>query len=112
MPFDHVIGKRTVGLCSIGDPGSFISLLKGMSVDLVDTLVFPDHHQYTQNDYRNINRCIKNSEYLITTEKDIAKIDENMIEDNKLTVLEIEQTIEDEERFFQCINTLAGIPRA
>jgi len=95
-------------LCSIGDPESFFSMLEAMGARGIRRLVFPDHHSYSEKDYDYINQSCTKINFLITTEKDIAKIDITMLKIFKLFVLEIEQKVENEHMFVQQVKKLAG----
>jgi len=110
IDLDALIGKRVAGLCSIGDPESFFALLEALQVELTEKIVFADHHLYQSLDYRAIQQRCSRAEFVITTEKDIAKIDRNMIEKEKFLVMEIEPVIEGETLFFEKLKELAGIP--
>ncbi len=101
--------NRVVAFCSIGDPEHFFSMVKGLGIIPEQQVSFPDHHAFIAADYRRLNTCAEEGAYLLTTEKDVAKIDKNMINKDKLITLEVEQTIEREAVFFQTLKTLAGI---
>lgn len=102
-------GARVAGFCSIGDPASFISMLSRLPVHICECAVFPDHHRYSAADYRRIERLFLQADAVITTEKDIAKIDLGMIQNGKMIVLAIEQTIDEEDRFFTIIRDRLGL---
>ncbi len=109
IPLDSIQGKRVIALCSIGDPDSFFSLLDSLSLIVTKKFVFPDHHWYGEADYKNIIKCSIQADFIITTEKDLAKIDVNMIDGQKLFVLETGLAIAGEEQFYQSIYRLGGI---
>jgi len=98
-----------VGLCSIADPDSFFSILSGLKILLLEKLIFPDHHSYQERDYKLIEHWTEKSEFIITTEKDIAKIDLDMIQKEKLLIMETEQVIDNEELFSSILKKLAGM---
>ena len=101
--------KRVAGLCSIGDPESFFGMLDALGAETVCRLAFPDHHAYRRDDYAAIARGTRQCDYIVTTEKDIAKIDINMIQVEKLYALEIQLVIDDEEDFFRYVREKAGM---
>lgn len=110
LSFDSLKGKQVVGFCSIADPDYFFSILKFQAINVIKTISFPDHHWYGKKDYTMLSHCANKADFLITTEKDIAKMDLRMIEEKKLLVLEIDLVIVNEKKFFQAINTVAAIP--
>jgi tetraacyldisaccharide 4'-kinase len=109
LPFAAVRGKQAVGLCSIGDPESFFSLLERFGLIILKRLAFPDHHWYGDDDYTAINACGRGADFIVTTEKDVAKLNNNMVNSHKLFILETELHITGEDNFFQTISRLAGL---
>jgi len=74
-----------------------------MGLTLAEKIIFPDHHQYSSYDYKRIKELSEKFDYLITTEKDIAKITPDMIKMNNLSVLEIEEIIDNTELFLKSL---------
>jgi len=109
IPLETVRGRQVVGLCSIGDPETFYSLLASLGCNIMQKLAFPDHHWYRSDDYAVINSCGQGADFTITTEKDIVKLDKNMIDNKKMFILETEMRIDREDEFFQTLSTLAGL---
>jgi tetraacyldisaccharide 4'-kinase len=109
VSFESIKNKRAAGLCSIGDPDSFFSMLSQLKLSFLEKLIFPDHHAYCDKDYRLIKQLSEKSELMITTEKDIVKLDFNKIQTDKLLVLEIEQAIADEKHFFEKVEKLTAV---
>jgi len=102
--------RRAAAVCSIGDPESFFSLLESLGVTITARLAFPDHHWYGASDYRIINDAVSSADFIITTEKDIAKLDETMLGKHKLFALQIRMQVAGEEQFFNTIRACVGEP--
>jgi len=112
VPPEAVGGKQAAGVCSIGDPASFFSMIEGTGAVLRERITFPDHHAYGAADYQRISRAFEQSDYVVTTEKDIAKLDLDMLDIRnraRLIVMEIEQVIEEEAAFFAAVREGAGL---
>lgn len=66
-----------LAFAGLGYPQKFFSFLEELGLDLFETVSFPDHYAYSEDD---INALIKKAEKenirLITTEKDIVKVPE------------------------------------
>ena len=61
----------------IGNPKNFLKTLKENNLNISKEFIFPDHHNYTDNDLGNIiNYSKTNNLKIITTEKDYLKISE------------------------------------
>ncbi len=98
IKIDKLDGKKIFAFCSIGDPESFFSVLDKINIVAVERIAYPDHYIYKDNDYSYICLRARQADLIVTTEKDIAKIDLNMI-DKKVVVLETEVVIEKNEDF-------------
>ena len=73
------------------------------SESLLKQFAFADHHDYRPSDYRRIASWSAQADYIITTEKDIVKINQNMLDKEKLLVLRIAEKIDEEECFFDLL---------
>jgi tetraacyldisaccharide 4'-kinase len=109
LSFELMRNKAVVAVCSIGDPESFFSLLENLGCKIVKKFAFPDHHWYGNDDYKIINSSAQGADFIVTTEKDIVKLDKNMIDNKKIFILETELRINREDEFLQTFNTLAGL---
>ena len=59
----------------IGNPKNFKDLLVKYKFNIVEEIIYPDHHEYTENDINEIkNKAKKLNAKIITTEKDFVKI--------------------------------------
>jgi tetraacyldisaccharide 4'-kinase len=105
---EGLAGRRAAAVCSIGDPESFFSLLESLGVTVTARLAFPDHHWYGAADYHIINDSGNTADFIVTTEKDIAKLDKNMLNNEKLLILQTALHIDREEDFFKIIFQHAG----
>jgi len=73
---DWLAKKRVMLLSSIGDPGYFEETVRDLKADVVEHIIFNDHHNYTEADSEHIiKRCNERSfDIIVTTEKDAVKI--------------------------------------
>lgn len=74
---EEAMSLKAVAFCGIGNPQSFLNTLKENNVSVSDCLIFPDHHNYSSDDLKNLTQlAIKNKvDNIITTEKDSIKIE-------------------------------------
>jgi tetraacyldisaccharide 4'-kinase len=110
LPAAALQGRRATAVCSIGDPESFFSLLESLGVSITARLAFPDHHWYGTADYRAITDSASSTDSIITTEKDIAKLDKTMLGKHKLFALQTRLQVAGEEQFFKAIRACVGEP--
>lgn len=69
-------GKSVLAFSGIADPSSFFEFLKEIGVIIVKSLIFSDHHWFSEKDLDKIGRIANSSaaEYIITTEKDGVRL--------------------------------------
>jgi tetraacyldisaccharide 4'-kinase len=70
-------GKRVVAYSGIGAPASFEATLQTLGVHLAKHVMYPDHHAYGEVELGGLeDECRAcGADFLITTEKDIARLD-------------------------------------
>ncbi|MBP7211445.1 tetraacyldisaccharide 4'-kinase [bacterium] len=86
--------ERVVAFSAIGQPKQFYNFLKPFEV--VETVDFDDHHNYTQFDADYLVDCCRenNAEILITTEKDAGKLKNLDFRDIKVFALKLKTKID------------------
>jgi tetraacyldisaccharide 4'-kinase len=62
--------------CGIGDPESFRELLTGLNINILNFLIFPDHHNFAKEEIEMIIRTHRHSgsNYILTTHKDHVRL--------------------------------------
>jgi tetraacyldisaccharide 4'-kinase len=86
----NALKGKTVSLFSgIGDPDSFENLIKSLGINIGLSLIFNDHHSYTQEDLDKIIRGSKERgiDTVITTEKDVVRLYELRVTSYELRIL-------------------------
>jgi tetraacyldisaccharide 4'-kinase len=98
-------GKEVLAFAGIARPSSFFGYFEKLNCNIVDTIAFSDHHNYSLDDIARIkNKALKGAIF-ITTEKDFVKIKEfkDFINDFNVLFLKIELILKDSDRFFALI---------
>lgn len=69
-------GKRILAVCGIGQPETFVATLMRCSPEGVELLAYPDHHDYTEADVKQIGTTFQAAEadLIVTTQKDEQKL--------------------------------------
>lgn len=71
---DMLAGKKALAFCAIGKPSHFFAMVKGLGSE-VEPIPFKDHHCYCRDDIAQIMDRAAGRDLVITTEKDLVKID-------------------------------------
>ena len=69
-------GKRIMAVSAIGNPASFEQTLSDIGAVIVESLRYPDHHDYTMSEMADVFQQAENVgvEAIVITEKDAVKI--------------------------------------
>ncbi len=105
--------SKVVAFCGIGKPLGFQRTLEKTGFTIEKFHIYPDHWCYTQSDIQHLLKSLKQSraEYLITTEKDAARLGPGSVKAMNLRVLPIRLSVTDhsaEEELLGSILELVG----
>ena len=91
--------KEIVAFAGIGNPSNFFHLLKENNINVKKTYSFPDHYNYSENDFSKIigDKNMK----IITTEKDYFRIDDRQKQNCDFVKVDLE--IENKSEFVNLI---------
>ncbi|MBR2215901.1 MAG: tetraacyldisaccharide 4'-kinase [Selenomonadaceae bacterium] len=72
----EIKGKRIMAVSAIGNPASFEQTLNDLGVVIIESLRYPDHHDYTLKEMTDIlqQAVAQGAEAIVITEKDAVKI--------------------------------------
>jgi tetraacyldisaccharide 4'-kinase len=111
-PLGWLAGKQVVAVAGIAQPQRFFELLHAWDAVIDDVFAFPDHHPYTEGDWQRITRASRDSDLVVTTEKDLVKLEAFPFASGKLVALRIEPEIEEAEKLVEMVvGKLARSPR-
>ena len=71
-----VAGKKIMAVSAIGNPASFERTLRDLGAVVLESLRYPDHHEYTMNEMQDVLQQADalGAESIVMTEKDAVKI--------------------------------------
>ncbi len=87
LPLKVIQSKNVLIFSSIANPAVFYQTIKKLNPNNIEEIKFSDHHVYTNEEILEIKEKAKSYDYVLTTEKDIVKIDENI---ENLLILKME----------------------
>jgi tetraacyldisaccharide 4'-kinase len=106
---DSLKGKRIVAFAGVASPDYFFELLKSLGATVLEEMIFPDHHRYTQRDLRKIQETTAETEWAVTTEKDMVRLRDMNTENLPIRVLEIRIDIANGDAFKRSLLTALKI---
>jgi tetraacyldisaccharide 4'-kinase len=76
LPVSILKGRPVLAFSGIADPSSFLNNLKAIGAVIVNSVMFTDHHWYSERDMNKIRKIanLSAAEYIVTTEKDGVRL--------------------------------------
>lgn len=104
-------GQRVLAVSAVARPAPIYRALREWEAELVHVLEYPDHHAYDQRDWHTIAGAAKDVDLIVTTEKDLVKLDAFPFARGKLLALRLGVEVEDGESLVtQVIGDAAAAP--
>ena len=100
-------GKSAILFSAIAKPVSFYNSMKESGINILDHLEFKDHYRYKKADILMINKAAQKvgAHVILTTEKDWAKLDQDIKWVLDLIVIGIQIEFEHPQRFEALLNS-------
>jgi len=87
--------RRIIAVSGLADSGGFYAMLHEQEADLVGVFDYPDHHAYTNSDWQAIVNAMREADaVVVTTEKDLVKLERFPFPRDTLYALRLEVTME------------------
>jgi len=93
-PAGNLAGARAVAVCGIAQPEGFYRLLEQWDVSIQEVFEYPDHYRYTTADWQKISRWSQRTDFVVTTEKDLVKLEAFPFATGKLVALRIDVQVD------------------
>ncbi len=106
-------GRRVLAISGLADSSGFYGMLRETDADLIGVLEYPDHHVYTPADWHAIVTAARDADLIVTTEKDLAKLERFPFARDSLYALRLEVAMnaEDAARLDEIVSGNAASPR-
>ena len=87
--------RRVLAVSGLADSSGFYAMLRELDADLVGVLDYPDHHAYSHADWQTIVNAMRNADaVIVTTEKDLVKLEQFPFPRDTLYALRLEVTMD------------------
>jgi tetraacyldisaccharide 4'-kinase len=104
---EEFIGQKSLVVCGIANPKSFLNALTVMKIMTTNKLIFRDHKYYKSDHIQKIRKQFydTNAHSVITTQKDAVKLGQyaKELDDIDIYYLKIEMKFDEQEKFNQFI---------
>ena len=95
--------KKVLAFAGIGNPSNFFELLKENNINVKETISYPDHYNYSEEDYGFLIKKKEQDVLLATTEKDYYRLNEKMKE--SFDYVDVDLEIDNKNEFINLINS-------
>lgn len=95
LPLAVMSGRKILAVSGIANAAPFYRMIQDWGGDIVDTVEFPDHHNYSTKDWQEITRAARQVDRVITTEKDMIKLIRFPFARDKLYALRVTMAVEE-----------------
>ncbi len=112
LPLGLLSGRRIAAVAGIADPTPFYTTVRQWETQLEEIFEFPDHHRYTRADWQAISRGTRDVELIVTTEKDLVKLESFPFARGKLVALRIAPAVENADALVRMIGERVGRAQA
>jgi tetraacyldisaccharide 4'-kinase len=96
-------GKKVFAFSALANPESFYLTAQSCGATIIDKLSFPDHHWFSPADIENIKKHAKGTDFIVTTEKDLVRLDPDSFTGLRVVAIAIEAKISNQKGFFKVI---------
>ena len=100
---DKFKNKKVLAFAGIGNPSNFFELLKKNNINVKETISYPDHYNYSEEDYGFLIKKKEQDVLLATTEKDYYRLNEKMKE--SFDYVDVDLEIDNKNEFINLINS-------
>ena len=88
-------GQRVLAVSGVARPAPLYRTLRDWEAELVHVLEYPDHHPYDTADWHAIAAAAKDVDLIVTTEKDLVKLEAYPFARGKLVALRLGVAVDD-----------------
>jgi len=109
-PMGGLAGRRVIAVSGVARPDGFYAILRRWEATIEEVFEFPDHHVYTREQWQQIARRGHDVDVVVTTEKDLVKLEAFPFATGKLVALRIAPAVDHAAELLDAI--IARIGRA
>jgi tetraacyldisaccharide-1-P 4'-kinase len=102
-PLTLLYRSKILAVAGVAKPANLYQTIHEYDGEIVDTLEYPDHHEYSAADWQQINRIARDVDLIVTTEKDILKLMRFPFARGKLLALRVSMAVAQEQALLDLV---------
>ena len=107
----RLAGRRVIAVTGIARPEPFYALLQRWDATIDEVFEYPDHHRYSTEQWHRIARRGHDVDLIVTTEKDLVKLEAFPFATGKLVALRIAPRVQHGAALLDDIAARVGLAR-
>jgi len=105
-PLARLAGQRILVVSGIVGPQALYAMVQQWEGQIVNVLEFPDHHWYDRDDFATIRKAAREADLIVTTEKDLVKLERFPFVRGGLMALRLGVAVEGAEELLAAISAV------
>jgi tetraacyldisaccharide 4'-kinase len=106
----RLAGRRVIAVTGIARPEPFYALLQRWDATIEEVFEYPDHHRYTIEQWHRIARRGHDVDLVVTTEKDLVKLEAFPFAIGKLVALRVAPDVQHGAALLDDVAARVGLP--
>jgi tetraacyldisaccharide 4'-kinase len=102
-PLSELSGRRIAVIAGIANPRPFYDTLRLWEAQIDEIFEFSDHHHYTAADWQRLSRATRDFDCVVTTEKDLVKLEQFPFARGKVVALRVALEVKDGDQLVRLI---------
>lgn len=108
-PIAELVSQRVIAVAGIAQPDGFYAAVRRWEATISEVFESADHHRYTREDWQQIARAGHSADLIVTTEKDLVKLEAFPFATGKLVALRIAPQVDRAEALLSAILSATGL---
>jgi len=106
---DTIAGRRVAVVSGIANPGPFYASVRQWDAHIEEIFEYPDHYRYTTADWQQLSRDTRLVDVVVTTEKDLVKLEGFPFARRKLVALRVVPEVEGGDELVRLVLAKTGL---
>jgi len=109
LPMGLLSGRHVAVIAGIAHPAPFYEAVRRWEAQIEEIFEYPDHYRYGLADWQRLSRATRNIEMIVTTEKDLVKLEQFPFAKGKLVALRIVPEVDGGDELVRLVMTRARL---
>ncbi len=109
LPVNTLAGRQIAAVCGIAQPAAFYDTVRQWEGQIEEIFEYPDHHQYKEADWQQLLRKTRDIDLIVTTEKDLVKLEAFPFARGKLVAVRVVPQVERGEELVRLVLERTGL---